>query len=213
MKHRTRILSFAPVLFAPLAIFAGIAVLGLAIPSTEVFAQAVVTGPHETVPKGPSLDVTLRFLQEKLNDIGSVSVSMTAQDTAHRTSFSQNVTDTVGRVTADSGQCRISYHWRMENHGEKQSSTEFDGDIGFNLKGVKEIVIKSFSDFQNEKFAADGSPQITVYSSHPDVVMLELHGQHGAMNVFPFTDAEIADRVAKAFDHAVELCGGTKDPF
>jgi hypothetical protein len=33
-------------------------------------------------------------------------------------------------------------------------------------------------------------------------------------NWFPFTDADLADRVAKAITHAIELCGGgNKEPF
>jgi hypothetical protein len=38
---------------------------------------------------------------------------------------------------------------------------------------------------------------------------------HGVMNLFPFTDADLADRVVKALTHAVELCGdGSKpEPF
>ena len=34
------------------------------------------------------------------------------------------------------------------------------------------------------------------------------------MNMFPFTNADLANRVAKAITHAVELCGGgNKDLF
>jgi hypothetical protein len=34
------------------------------------------------------------------------------------------------------------------------------------------------------------------------------------MNMFSFSDVDLANRVAKAMVHAIELCGGgNKDPF
>jgi hypothetical protein len=44
--------------------------------------------------------------------------------------------------------------------------------------------------------------------------VLVLRQPHGEDYTFRFTDANLADRVAKAILHAVELCGGgNKDKF
>ena len=202
MPHGTRILSLACFVFAIVA-----------ASSSALLAQVAVSPTPPPQVDGPSLEDTLVFVQEKLNDIGSVTVSVAAQISTSRYDFNYSVINTVSNATADSGGCRVSYHSKIETQADANRATEFEGDASFNLRDVKNVAVKPFWQFRNEKYVADGSPQTVVHSTHPDVAMLVVSRPHGETNAFPFTDFDLAERMVRAINHAVGLCGGKKDPF
>ncbi len=96
-----------------------------------------------------------------------------------------------------------------------KSSAYRDLDYMFSLRSVQEIVVKPWEQHGTEWLARNGHPDTIVTSTNPAMTALVVHQAHGVENVFPFTDADLADRVAKALTHAVELCGGGKseEPF
>ena len=103
------------------------------------------------------------------------------------------------------------------------------------LKDIKDLSVAPMQDEINRGFAQAAHPEISA-SITPEVFYLKLNG-NGQVFTFhvvytvghqtPQTresssdadtltirDADTADRLAKAFTHAVELCGGgSKDPF
>jgi len=173
-------------------------------------AQQAVPPPPRPVESGPSLAVTMQFLQEKLNDIGKVTLIAFSQNTSDGSAVNNTYTDEVSYVIANPGECRIDFHWKATNNG----ATTSDGGFWFSLRDVQDIVIKPYVQYQNEINASGGVPNIVTSSTNPNVTALLVRRPHGIYNFFPFTDADLADRVAKAFTHAVELCGGgNKEPF
>jgi hypothetical protein len=178
--------------------------------------------PPAAVPAdtGPSLVETMQFIQNKLNGIGKIAFFAILQDTSsdsNGSTWNQTIQNEISNVVADQNQCRISYHWKTTNQGssywEKRIPTARDENDVFSLRYVQEIVLKPFEQSRNELYAMRGS-SANVLSTNPPTTVLVVRRPHGEENVFTFTDADLADRVAKAMLHAVELCGGgNKDKF
>jgi hypothetical protein len=168
----------------------------------------------------PTLADTMQFIQNKLNGIGKLAFFAILQDTSSESNgstWSQTIQNEISNVVADQNQCRISYHWKTTNQGspywEKRIRTSKDENDVFSLRDVQEIVLKPFEQDRNELYAKMGGSAI-VLSTNPSITVLSVRQTHGVENVFEFSDADLADRVAKAMLHAVELCGGgNKDKF
>jgi hypothetical protein len=212
-------------------------------------AQQGVPPPPMLAGNGPSLAVTMQFIQDKLNDIGPVSFVVNLQNTIRDNTWTGTVSSEISNVVADQNQCRISYHWKgtdlealstneaapRRKYEVSPNIEDFDGifpllkaaerkanikvykdlDYEFSLRTVQEIVVKPWEQFETEWLAKNSHPEISVTSTNPAMTALVVNQPHGAQNVFIFTDADLADRTAKAMLHAVELCGGgkTEEPF
>ncbi len=165
---------------------------------------------------GPSLAETMQFIQEKLNGLGKVAFVDFRQETSSGSTWTSTFTNEISNVVADQNQCRISYHWKLTNDG----STYKDKNSVFSLRDVQEIVVKPLEQYETEFYAKNGHPNAIVTSTSPHMTALEVRLPRGEenfflfseVNTFLFADANLADRVAKAFTHAVELCGGGSKP-
>jgi hypothetical protein len=159
---------------------------------------------------GPSLAETMQFIQGKLNELGKVSFVEFMQDVNTGPAGTFTITNVINNLVGDQNQCRISYHRIMTFNGK----TTIDKNDAFLLRDVQDIVVKPWEQYQNEIFARNGTPNYTITSSNPPIILLQVRRPRGEENVFPFTDPNLADRVAKAMLHAVELCGGgNKEKF
>ena len=173
-------------------------------------AQKAVAPPPKPADSGPSLAVTMKFLQDKLGDIGKVTSVSFVQNTNDGSTSSNTFTNEFSNVAAYPDQCRISYHQKVTRDG----ATVADSDTWFSLRDVQDVVVKPWAQYQTEVNAGAGFPNFVVTSVNPPLTALLVRRPHNLSNHFSFTDADLADRVAKAFTHAVELCGGgSKDPF
>jgi hypothetical protein len=190
---------------------------------STIAQQPVPPAAQPQPAAGPSLAVTMQFIQDKLNDNGKASWIDNAQVARYAGSnFTDTVRHEISNVVADAGQCRISYHIFTKHSAYYRLVPTSDGknnkgeDSSFSLRIVQEIVVKPWEQYETEWLAKNGHPETTVTSSAPAMTALVVRQPHGVENVFTFTDAAIADRVAKAMVHAVELCGGgqkSPEPF
>jgi hypothetical protein len=174
-----------------------------AAPADATPAAAPTTG-------GPSLAVTMQFIQEKLNGIGKVAFAFSNQNKSNGSTWTETRTNEISNVVADPNQCRISYHRLAAAKGQ----TYKDENNAFSLRDVQQIVVKPEEQDQNDYEAKHGDPNIIVTSTNPSITALMINRPHGEENFFLFADANLADRVAKAITRAVELCGGgSKESF
>ena len=177
----------------------------VAIPQSQPVAP-----PPKPADSGPTLEVTMRFVEDKLNEVGPVSYSATWQNHADNTSGSNQFTAAATAVEADAGGCKIAYHWRSVRDGQ----TTRDSDYWFMLNAVREVVVRSGDDHLKKVNEDAGQKQVEAHVAPPHwVVVLRRGGR--SENSFVFTDELMANRVARALTHAVDLCGGGKkeDPF
>jgi len=197
--------------------------------ATEAELKAMMAQGAESAEKpqtsaaadnGPSLAETMQFIQEKLNGIGEVDFFAIHQDTSsdsNGSTWSQTIQNEINNVVANQKQCSISYHWKTTNQGswywEKRIPTSKNENDIFSLRDVQEIVLKPFEQYRNGFYAKKGS-SANVLSTNPPISVLVVRRPHGEENSFYFSDDDLADRVAKAMLHAVELCGGgNKESF
>ncbi len=162
--------------------------------------QQTVSPPPQPTDSGP-------------NDLGKVSFVSSFYGTTPGNNFNHTLTATweVNNVNADPKECRIAYHSRIT--GEAVPAFYDGQDYRLSLRGVQDIAVKPYEQFTNELMANAG---IVVTSISPSITALAVRSPDTGINNNPFlfTDPQLADRLAKALSHAVELCGdGNKDPF
>lgn len=168
------------------------------------------TPPPRPAENGPTLAATMQFIQDKLNDLGRVSFVEFFQDTNDGSTSTTTDTNEITNVFADPVQCRISYHRRTTEDGRLYK----DVNSTFSLRDVQNITVMPHEKANNEWNAQQGRPNLITTSTNPPIAELSAHRPHGAEDYFYFIDADLADRVARALTHAVELCGGgNKEPF
>jgi hypothetical protein len=176
-------------------------VLGLGIcliVGLRAVPQQAVPPPPKPADSGPSLEATMKFIQDKLNDLGPISYTLDNTDDGTVINLYRS---TVSSVVASAANCNISYKWKDEVPGIL--ANEYDVDIP--LKEVESIKI--------DTIAAPDAYKATAI--RPQTYVLLVHGAHNDQwDSLLFQDDALADRVAKALIHAIELCGGgNKDPF
>ncbi len=176
---------------------------------SAAIAQQPVPPPPQPAADGPSLAATMQFIQDKLNEQGKAAFVEYRQNTRDGSTLTVTIVNEISNVVTDPGQCSISYHRQATQDG----SIYKNENDAFSLREVQEIVIRPFEQHETEYFAGTGA-NIAVTSTTPPVTVLMVHRPHGEMNFFDLTDSALADRLAKALTHAVELCGGgNKEPF
>jgi hypothetical protein len=175
-----------------------------------IIAQGTAPAGQPPADTAPSLAETMHFIQDKLNELGKVDYVAFSQNANDGSTGTDTFAYVTSNVVADQSSCRISYHRKATQNG----STFADVNQVFSLREVREIVVMPEEQDQTEFNAKSGHPNIICPSTSPPTTALVVRRPLGETSVFRFTDANLADRIAKAMLHAVELCGGgNKDKF
>jgi hypothetical protein len=193
---------------------------------------------------GPTLAETMKFIQEKLKEQGQVEFTETVSvQNQPGVSVSISVRRKDDEDVADPATCTLHAAGTYDQStvtsaGGKTVATEnqhsyLSGTLAF--KDVEKITVEHILDFSNRHFAESGQPGFTATAATP-VFFVELSAaktlftRHESNTIgkqapvvtdkplkeagLVFRDEEMANRVAKAILHAVELCGGgNKDKF
>jgi hypothetical protein len=179
-----------------------------ALLSTLALAQRAVPPPPRPASNGPSLEVTMQFIQEKLNQQGRINVAAYIHDNAAGNDWIAQYGYEMGNVVPHPESCYFSYHLTAWKDGMRLT----DHDVGFPIADMQDVIILPVEQVWKENDNRNGITTWS-YKSDPPVSFLRARRKTGIVD-FVFTDAALADRVAKALVHAVELCGGgNKDPF
>ena len=171
-------------------------------------AQQAVAPPPKPADSGPSLETTMQFIQENAAE-GKLSYTAFVTDASQQgVEWKNQFTVEMSNLAADAGACRITYHWRAEINGKVADNANYS----LTLKDVKDILVLPQEQNQNQVDSRSGHPDWNSRIA-PNLFTLIARRPKGVVNVFLFSDEEMANRVAKAMVHAVELCGGGKDAF
>jgi hypothetical protein len=182
--------------------------------ATLAMASMGLTIAQEVPPLSPlrgdaaSLKDTMKFIQDKLP--GRVNYIVYGHDnvagsdsTPVRRSFA------IDNVAADASRCYISFHSRFDNG--KNSVVDRDGDLV--LKQVREIALMQMDQVVQQADAKAGHPELSV-KIDPPIFLVVVRSDPDHRLMLNFYDETLSDRVSKALQHAVELCGGGhQDPF
>lgn len=173
----------------------------------EAAARAAREGQSEVIA-GPALSPTLSFITHSINDQGAVSYSVHGRDPSTNETWTDQDVVQASRVRATPDDCRIDFHW----HTTRDGALIADNDIWFSLKYVIQVRALTSEDNQALVDAGAGHPNWTSQITPPFYVV-KITRSDKAEHVFLFRDLDLANRVATAFKHAVQLCGGSVSEF
>lgn len=159
--------------------------------------------------KGPSLETTLHFIRDKLLAMGAVNY-IEKKSFATGEKDTQQVTVQFMDVTPNSADCVINYKVKYLFHslGTVSPGPQVVQSV-LHLNKVEKIVVITQNKLAEETNAKAGWPG-EISEIDPPIFAVDA----GDGWAFPFYDQDMANRVARAISHAVELCGGgSKDPF
>ena len=209
--------------------------LTLALAATITLAQQSVPPPPQPAadkPAGPSLEVTLKFIQDKVNQQGSIVYVESWNNAVSGSSSPAKESSVESRVVAVDPVGGLSLQQTYKSLDSTQSGTRSaTATWQMQFKDVEKLDVLNSIDFKHRK-----SPQI-VFQIDPPYFEVLIHlvagktvpyhtarvessnkGKASESDdnigefVLHFRDEETADRVAKALVHAVELCGGGSKP-
>jgi hypothetical protein len=93
-------------------------------PLPKTAEKEIVSPPLKPVDKGPSLEVTTKFIQDKLNSFGVVSFMTFGTQTTDNSPFSHRWTFELSKIRANPADCSIRYHEKVTLDGK----SPLDGD-------------------------------------------------------------------------------------
>ncbi|MGB6855413.1 MAG: hypothetical protein WBE03_00905 [Terracidiphilus sp.] len=183
----------------------GVANMKCGIVGVAPQAQPVATQPTDSEP---TLAATMQFIQDKLNERGALKFAVHTHDNADGKDSTDQYINETSNLIVDPTSCNISYHRTHKKNG----AVEADADVSFSLHNVQDVVVTTAEQSWKLSYSSAGHPTWDAKIDPPMFqVVVRKAGNQG--NGFYFTDEEMANRVAKALRHAVELCGGNREPF
>jgi hypothetical protein len=180
-----------------------------ALPGAATLAQKkAVPPPPRPADSSPSLDVTMKYLQERVTLQGKVNFAAYVHDNSAGNDWILQRAVEITNIVPHPETCILNYHFREWNNG----TISVDGDPWIPLHDAEDVVVLPIEQVWKEVDSKAGHTTRS-YRSDPPVFVLRVRRKVG-YNELNFTDEEMANRVAKAMVHAIELCGGgNKDPF
>ena len=151
-----------------------------------------------------SLSDTMKFLNDKLPS--KVNYAMYGHNTITGTDspVTKKSYELSYVITSASG-CSIRFNKQVDGQSEQPAT--------LSLKRVQDVVLQQMDQATQQAVAKAGQPEVTVTVT-PAIfqVVAKVDATHGMLVMY--YDETLADRVTKALQHAVDLCGGgNKDPF
>ena len=175
---------------------------------------------------GPSLAETMKYIQDKVNEQGKIVFAISGSYRATGESYPAGQHSEESQVIAVDPAGGLSVQKSMEYPGLNDTET-----WRLNFKDVGKLEVLSSSDSRSRiepGWEFQISPQFFYLDIHLKAgrtvqkhVIRVWSGKHGKTMssdssagelLLSFCDEESADRAAKAFVHAVELCGGGSKP-
>lgn len=150
---------------------------------------------------GPSLDVTMKFIQEKLKAKLSEWEDVTADPTSCQITFAKNLKPKGYYNTIHADATATTFSFREVEKIEVQVRRDDDGDA---MPGIYDLMVS----MTTEKSVHESDYKKGKICNRRDFGFWRSFGGRGL-------DEDLANRVAKAMVHAVELCGGGSkaEPF
>jgi hypothetical protein len=174
-----------------------------------------VPPPPKPQDNRPSLAETMRFIQDKLNGQGSVIFAHYIHDNVVGNDWTDSTGYELSKVQADAAGCKVVFTEFSYRDGKRGLGVS---GLFFSLKNIAEIAVMPEDKRAKEEVSKAGHPQLSVRADPPvfvlSVAFAGKSGKSGGVQDLYFYDEALANRVAQALLHAVELCGGgNKEPF
>jgi hypothetical protein len=179
---------------------------------------------------GPSLEVTLKFIVDKITNMGRISYIFRSKDS--RNSDSQYY-EQITKADSDLAGCALSFDLDKATEIGEKTERQYRESYHFSFRDIQKLEVSdSNHDATSIIFAVPDIYTLTLYTEKPvvefksDCVRGDCNYVKGTNSYYggaaahiprvflTFDSEDLANRVAKAMLHAVELCGGgNHDPF
>jgi len=165
-----------------------------------------VPPPPKPADGGPSLEITMKFIRDKIDGLDPVSFAVYFHDDVAGSDWTYQYRYEITEVVAEPSACSINFHSKSERDRAKFENF----DATFYLKGVEDIVVMPMEQQLKEWSMSSWSARVD-----PAVFVLKVHMADKKSGTVYFFDEHLANRVAKAVVRAAELCGGGNEaePF
>jgi hypothetical protein len=174
-------------------------------------AQQKVPPPPKPPDEGPSLADTMQFIQSKLPHTFDYLVYSRDGATGGEETF--RLTDTLSDVAADPQTCSISYHW---TRSRDQKPPFYNATFKLDLSTIERLTVVPAEQDVRQIDADRGRNDDIVRVNPSSISLLKAFKTNNPIgSSFYISDGDLADRLAKAMTHAVELCkpGKKSEPF
>jgi hypothetical protein len=162
--------------------------------------------PHfEFFDNRSRLKETMKVIEDGINSVGPVNYVLNYHNNVTGEDRTVRSRQEISKVSADPDSCMLIYEHRLY-----LNTTHHDIGYVVHLKYVKRIAVVTMEQDLKKSAAAMGHPEFSTQASPPVFVLEAIKSDANDQNVFLFLNAELANRMAKAWTHAVELCGGGK---
>jgi hypothetical protein len=155
--------------------------------------------------KGPSLEFTLEYIQDKLISRGVLSYTVSLHDAATGKDWSYEFVDKLTGTYANPRTCQIGFHWKQTRSGEAVT----DKETYLDLTGGTKADVLTMDQYLTESAAKSGHGSWEIKVS-PSLSVLRITQSDKSESNYVFPDEDTADHLAKALVHAAELCEGTQ---
>jgi len=189
-------------------IFSGVACLPLLF-----LAIGAVTAVPQTTQQpadGPSLEVTLKFIGDFMTTESPVSYTKTDVDF-------KDMPDSYSYSYREFRQEGCVLHYVINEklqHPANVESLKYARRADFSKLNPLAIRVQTVAEFEAEVVASVPQLRGTTYTITPETYKVRSTRSLDDDNEFFLADRQRADRLAKAINHAIVLCGGAKDqPF
>jgi hypothetical protein len=209
---------------------------------SSAFAQDVPP-PPKPADDGPSLEVTMKYIQDRLNGQAKVSYqSYLTDDNDPSSRILSSYSSAVSNTAADTAGCKLSFTIDTTAALPEGKTYIYQYLEKLSVRDIDRLVVESEQDIQNRRLndLNRQTGQRLHFEFNPPIFLLRVmlnsgktinihartiddHGAITEVNVdskdsgvysLPFLEEGAAQRMAKAMVHAVELCGGgDKDLF
>jgi len=157
-------------------------------------------------PPGPTLAASLGFIRARMIDQGQVVYEANLRDTSTDEAWTNKFTADMTNVTVDLTGCKIAFHWKTTLDGAVQA----DIDTSLSFRQMRKVSVVNRE--QEIRTQVKDSHPSWVSTVSPGVWVVTMKKADGA-SILDFTDEDVADRVARAVDHVLDLCGAPKAGF
>jgi hypothetical protein len=178
----------------------------------SVTANAQSSAASDGQDAGPSLEATMKFIEDKVNGIDKVEYAFVQKNpVTGKVVNSATMTHRV-HITLNPSTCGL--HWEHvwllgDGSGDPKTIPTQPATVSF--KDAQRMEVLTVEEADNRSFAA--SAKETIVQPTPYELKLYLSSTKKPLE-FYFFDQDLANRVAKAMVHTTELCGGgNSDPF
>jgi hypothetical protein len=173
-------------------------------------AQQTVAPPPKPAESGPSLAVTMKFIQDKMNEQGKINYALYTHDNSSDEDWPvYQISIEISNVIANPATCRITWHKVTTNNGK----AGIDRDFSLDLRSVLNLEVRTSTREAKMEDTANGHPALDKRQD-PPYFATTAQSKGNVETPFFFTSEDTANRIAKAMVHAVELCGGgNQEPF